>query len=143
MKKNLFTLLMTFVVIFTCRQISAGMSSVSNGELLGYVKDSANAQPIPFAVVVVKNGETIIGGANSDAKGMYKISAISPGTYTVEATFINYRTVRLTGVTIAAEQTLQLDIAMAGRASDSIIVIGYKHPLIDRREVTTVFRLYH
>ena len=85
MRKNTFLFLL---LIFT----SYGAFSQS-GTLKGKVTDASTGETIPMANIVVKlDGATVIGGA-SDFDGDFTIKPITPGTYTVEVSFIGYNTI--------------------------------------------------
>jgi hypothetical protein len=138
MKKKLFTLLMPLFA-GTLFLHSTDASATPSGELFGYVKDSATTEPIPFAVVVVKSGETVISGAQADEKGIYKISGIPPGTYTAVATYSNYPSHTFTNVVINAEKTTRLDFILSPSILDAVIVTTLQRPLIDPQDVSNSF----
>ncbi|MFN3941416.1 MAG: TonB-dependent receptor domain-containing protein [Flavobacterium sp.] len=58
----------------------------------GKVTDKATNGPVPFASVVIKNGETIVTGGITDEKGEYTLTKIKSGNYTLEVQFIGYKT---------------------------------------------------
>ena len=85
MHKNIILFL---IVFFTSLNVFA-----QSGTLKGKVTDAMTGETIPMANVVVKmDGATIIGGA-SDFDGNFTIKPITPGTYSVEISFIGYNTI--------------------------------------------------
>ena len=61
------------------------------GTIRGFVYDKISGEPIIFTNVILK-GTTI--GAATDVNGYYSISKITPGTYTLQVTFLGYDTAR-------------------------------------------------
>jgi subtilisin family serine protease len=91
------------------------------GTLRGTVRDQQSAAPIVGATVEAgaaaqKYVTTTIAG------GLYSISAIS-GTYTITASAPGYGTFITTGVTIAANQTVTLDIELD--VTPTYVITGY------------------
>jgi hypothetical protein len=139
MKKNVAICLAVFSVALQLKSSSAPVAPT--GELFGYVKDNISGQPLPFALVMIKSGEAVIGGAQTDEKGTYKISGIVPEIYTVEALYRNYGIISVREVLVSAEKTSRLDFNFSGNV-DVDTVIVYDHiPLIDPQEVSSSFTL--
>ncbi len=76
--------------------------------LNGYVTDQANGETLLFANIILK-GTTR--GANTNTSGYYRLVGIPPGTYTVQFTYVGYRTVERE-LTFAEGQTIRLDVAL-------------------------------
>lgn len=76
----------------------------SQAMLSGVIKDLSNGATLPFANVVIK-GTTI--GTTTDLNGEYKLP-LSPGTYTIEASFIGYEKLDKE-VTVEKSQNVKLD----------------------------------
>tara|TARA_B100001287_G_scaffold76985_1_gene64031 strand:+ start:1914 stop:5687 length:3774 start_codon:yes stop_codon:yes gene_type:complete len=125
MRKNTFLFLL---LIFT----SYGAFSQS-GTLKGKVTDASTGETIPMANIVVKlDGATIIGGA-SDFDGDFTIKPISPGTYTVEVSFIGYNTIIQNNVLISPNKITFTDYELKVSTNEltEVQVIEYDVPLID------------
>ena len=81
MKKNL--LLIILVIVFSLDVHS------QNSNIRGFVYDKDNGEPIIFCNVILKG--TSIGSA-TDINGMYNISKVNPGKYTLMITYLGYDT---------------------------------------------------
>ena len=69
--------------------INTYSQSSDNGSIRGFIYDKSSGEPIMFCNVFLK-GTTI--GASTDINGMYNISKIKAGNYTLLATYIGYDT---------------------------------------------------
>ncbi len=56
----------------------------------GKVIDAETQEPLPFANVVIKGSGK---GAVADSNGRFYIDAVCPGSYTIECSFIGYKTI--------------------------------------------------
>ena len=61
--------------------------SAQNSTIRGFIYDKSNGEAVMFCNVIIK-GTTI--GTATDINGMYNISNIKPGNYTIIATYIGY-----------------------------------------------------
>jgi len=77
--------------------------------LKGTVTEAESGETIPFANVVVKSGDTIVQGGATDFDGNYNISPLSPGVYSVEASFIGFETYIQDSIILAEMDSLRLD----------------------------------
>lgn len=105
----------------------------SKGNLEGVIKDKSNSLPLPGVNILIKGTYY---GAASDLEGNYRIENITPGTYTVEVSFIGYKTMQFTGINIEGNRTLNLDVVMEETSltmEQDVVVVGDK-PLIDVEE---------
>lgn len=59
-----------------------------NAVIKGRVSDAVNNEPIPFANIVVLGTER---GVSSDVDGNFVISNLTPGLYTLQASFVGYK----------------------------------------------------
>lgn len=82
--------------------------------------DGAN-EPVPFVNLLVKETNQ---GASTDFDGKYTIN-ITPGTYTLEITFVGYKTQTLP-VTVKANETKTLDVNLESNTEmiDEFVVVG-------------------
>lgn len=83
------------------------------GKIAGQITDAATEDPLP-GVNVVLEGTTQ--GATTNAEGRYSIINVSPGTYTVRATFVGYADQVTEGVDVNIDLTTNLDIALQEQA---------------------------
>jgi hypothetical protein len=72
------------------------------GTIRGFVYDKQTGEPIIFTNVILK-GTTI--GAATDVNGYYSISKVTPGSYTLQVTFLGYDTAQKV-VSVARDQII-------------------------------------
>lgn len=129
---------LSLVLVSILLTMSYGFSQAGSGTLKGKVSD-ADGEPIPFAKVVIKNGDNIKAGAETDFDGKFQINSITAGTYDVEISneVEGYKPQRMTGVKISSEQITFLDDIALTKGADvldieEVEVIAYKVPLISK-----------
>jgi len=121
------------ILIFLCLLVSIHLFAQGKGNLEGVIIDNKTNLPLPGVNVIFKGTYY---GAASDLDGKYRIENISEGTYTVEVSFIGFKTRQYTGINIESNRTLQLDVDMEETSltmEQDVIVVGDK-PLIDVEE---------
>ncbi|MEL7834001.1 SusC/RagA family TonB-linked outer membrane protein [Fodinibius sp. Rm-B-1B1-1] len=67
----------------------AATTLAQDGTVTGTVTDAETGETLPGVNVVINELQT---GASTDAEGVYTISGVPSGTYTIQASFIGYRT---------------------------------------------------
>jgi len=67
--------------------VSATLLMAQNGVIRGKITDAISNQPISFANVIVEQTGT---GAVTQEDGTYELTGLTPGLYTVTATFVGY-----------------------------------------------------
>ena len=104
------------------------------GALKGRVLENESGEPVPFAKVIVKKNNEIIGGANSDFDGKYLIKPIPSGSYVVEVKNIGYKNSRVTGVSISEDKITFIDFDLKSDVYEleEVMMVAYKVPLIDK-----------
>ena len=95
------------------------------GTIQGLVKDKQTGEPLIGATVVLVGTYK---GAYADAEGRFTLKDLNPGTYTLRVTYVGYNEVLLTGLTVKADQTLNLTIPMSpvGTTIQTVEIIGEK-----------------
>ncbi|WP_372945426.1 carboxypeptidase-like regulatory domain-containing protein, partial [Muriicola sp.] len=109
-----------YIVLFLL--FSHTLLSQSNGSIAGELTDKEmNNEPLAFANVLIK-GTTK--GTTSDFDGLYEISNVAPGTYTIVFTFLGYETLEIPNVIVEAGKATKVDAALgAGSVSLDEVVI--------------------
>jgi Carboxypeptidase regulatory-like domain/TonB dependent receptor len=94
-----------------------------NGTITGTVTDPAGAV-VPGATVEAKNTQTgVVYNGASSAAGVYTISDLPVGTYSVTATVKGFKTYTHSNLALAATQVLREDIGLqVGTAAESVTV---------------------
>jgi iron complex outermembrane receptor protein len=112
-KKVTSTILMMLMFIF-------GAFAQSNGKISGYVTDAQSNEPLVGANVILEGTAM---GASSNREGYFIIENVPAGQYVIVVSYIGYRDTRST-VTIAANQTIQIDVALqqVGLTGEAVVV---------------------
>ena len=108
-------------------------ANAQTGKISGQVTDAATGNPLPGVNVTI---EGTTQGASSNPDGYYTILNVSPGTYTVRATFIGYAQAVYEGVSVNVDLTTELDIEMQEETVglDEVVVTA-EDPIV-RRDIS-------
>ncbi|MFO7446376.1 MAG: TonB-dependent receptor [Ignavibacteriaceae bacterium] len=101
-----------------------------------FTVSAINAQSgiISGTVVDEKTGEALIGaniliqgttnGAATDIDGNYRITAVTPGTYTLVTSMVSYAKTTITGVIVDSDKVTKIDITLSEEAyqTDEVVV---------------------
>jgi hypothetical protein len=111
MKKSVFVLFMLISTVYSQSKITGIITENIDG---------AN-EPVPFVNLLVK--ETNKGGS-TDFDGNYTIS-LAPGNYTLEVSFVGYKT-QIIAVNVLANENKEVNISLIGNSEliDEFVVVG-------------------
>ncbi|MCX2679883.1 TonB-dependent receptor [Galbibacter sp. EGI 63066] len=113
--KHLFAALMLFVS-------ALAMAQEMTGSIIGVITDKEmNNDPLPFANVQIQGSSK---GTTTDIDGLYEISNVEPGTYTIVVSFIGYETLKVPDVVVEAGKVTEINTGLgAGSVSlDEVVV---------------------
>ncbi len=116
-------------ILFLTASISSVLAQIP-GKISGKVHDTLG-EALPGANIMV-NGTTI--GASSDIDGNYAILNISPGTYTLTASFIGFQKFVISNIRVSAGLTTNLDFILSESSlqlSETVVVTA-KEQLIQK-----------
>lgn len=123
--------LYSFVIVLAIAIPS--LAQTGQGSLMGVVTDESSGETIPFAAVVVKQGQTQIAGTATDIDGKYTIKPLAPGKYDLYVQVVGYTTKVITGVVVNSNKIAFQDVGMSGGIDlEEIEVVEYEVPLIDK-----------
>ena len=88
--------------------VSALSLMAQTGTVRGSLIDDATGETVPFANVFVVETSS---GTTSDLDGAYNLS-MSPGTYTLEFSFVGYSTLKVSDVVVTADEVTSLDVRL-------------------------------
>ena len=95
------------------------------GSIGGKLSDKDfNNEPLAFANILIE-GTTL--GTTSDFDGLYEITNLEPGTYTVIYSFLGYETITKTAVVVESGQTTTINVALSGAAGvelEEVVLTG-------------------
>lgn len=111
---------------------SGSITPVQTGTIIGKVTDASTGATLPGANVVI---EGIQKGTATGVNGQYRIENVSPGSYTLVASFLGYKE-NSKDITIAADETLTVNFALQESAVglEELVVVGYGTQ--ERKELT-------
>lgn len=128
--KKLYSLL---ACLFVCSY--SVYAQVGQGAIQGKIVDKESGEPLPFANVSVEIDGNPAGGSTTDFDGKYSIKPLSPGEYTVKASYVGYQTVQYNNVKVTSNQSTFLDMNMGsdqGVVLEDVIISDYEIPLIEK-----------
>src|SRR5699024_8185646 len=85
MGKSIQTMLLMFAYLMG--MVLCAAVPVYEQQVSGTVTDEETGEPIPGANIYISELQT---GAATDAEGMYEITNIEPGTYSLTASYVGY-----------------------------------------------------
>jgi hypothetical protein len=130
--KKLFTRSAHYCIILSLS--STFLLAGTTGKISGKITDEKTAEPI-VGVSVVLAGTTI--GTASDVEGMYVISNILPGSYTLNISGVGFRRKVIQSVQVNTDFTTKIDIALSSEAIDlEAVVVVAERPLV-RADLTS------
>lgn len=98
------------------------MAAKQQSSIRGTVTDELG-MPLPGATirVVELNRSTA-----SDGEGKYSIS-VAPGVYTIEVTYVTFKTQRFQGITVSGDQSATLNVVLKADMAtlNEVVVVGY------------------
>ena len=109
-----------------------GQAGYSTGTVRGTVSDAQGAL-VPKATVTVRNPATgTTRTVQTTAEGSYQISALNPGTYSVQVEAPGFDKLVATEVEVTVGETVSYDAHLkVGTSSETVEVTGNSAPLID------------
>lgn len=131
-------LLLLILLVFT------GLVQAQTGSISGALSDKeAGGTPLPFANIIIQ-GTTK--GTTSDFDGNYSIENVDPGTYTLEISFVGYKTKSLPDIIVVANQTTTVNTELSSETVLNDVIItgttGVRESesalLLDQKKATTI-----
>jgi outer membrane receptor protein involved in Fe transport len=110
--------------------------SGTTGKIAGKVTNKSTGEPL-FAVNVIVEGTTL--GSATDMQGNYVILNVPPGVYTVRASAVGFKTLRVANVRVSVDQTTRVDFKLEEAAielGEEIVVVA-ERPLVQRDMTST------
>lgn len=105
-----------------------------SGSLKGKVIDEGTKEPIPFANVTIEENGKVITGGTTNFDGEFTIKPITPGKYTVKASYVGYTASQVNGVVVKGGVITFQDFKLKSSSKQlgEVEVKEYKNPLIDK-----------
>ena len=106
---------------------AVALAQASTSVLTGNVIDTSTRQPVADVVVTATSpalqGEQVV---VTDATGLYRVPQLPPGTYTLRFEKETYRPYTRTGIDVAADRTLRLNVELLPETAgtETVTVVG-------------------
>jgi len=114
---------MKYALLFLVFLITSAATSQDVGSIVGKITDKEfNNDPLAFANVLIK-GTTK--GTTSDFDGLFEITNVKPGVYTIVFSYLGYQTIELPNVNVESGKVTTLNIPMSaseGMSLDEVVV---------------------
>jgi trimeric autotransporter adhesin len=122
--------------LLLCLPAVSAHSQTFTGGIRGVVSDANGV--LPGATVTLTNEATNVSRDTvTNSVGQYNFPAVPPGTYAIKAQLANYKTFDRTGLRVATQQFITLDITLdVGGLQETVTVTG-QSPLIDTSTAST------
>ena len=97
----------------------------TSGKITGTIVDKETGEPLAGANIVIQ--KTMLGAA-VDLQGQFTILDVPPDVYTVQISFIGYRTIIMNDVRVQVDQTTRLNVEMEPESLelDAIVVVAQR-----------------
>ena len=106
----------------------AGNTTLAGGKITGKIVDKETGEPLIGVNVIINNMSL---GAATDFEGDYVIINVPPGTYSITASFIGFKSITITDVNVIVNRTSKVDFVMGSATIEQEeIVINAKRPPI-------------
>jgi hypothetical protein len=120
--------------------VASAVLAQSQGTIKGKMLDKDNGEPLAFANVVLLKGGAQVAGTMTDFDGKFTFPALTPGKYTVQATYVGYQPMQVNDVVVSSGKiTFMKDIKASSSAEniEEYVVIEYKVPLISKDQTSS------
>src|ERR1041384_6681979 len=111
------------VAILVLGSIGSATAQTSKGFVVGTVEDQ-NGASIPNAAVKITNLTTgVVRDTVADGNGSYRIDAVDPGAYSLEASAQGFKVAKVDKVEVNAAQTVNVALRLEiGNPTESVLV---------------------
>lgn len=100
-------------------EVGGSTSGIGRRSIGGRVRDAATGEPLPGASLILEETGT---SAAADQSGRYLLSGVSPGTYTLRASFVGYTTARRTVQNTSGPLRADVFLAPSETALSEVVV---------------------
>jgi len=105
-------------------------AQVTVGNIVGTVSTPGGAVLPNASVTIVNEGTNVARRVSTDAKGDYQAADLNPGTYTVRVEAAGFSQFRSTGVVVAAQQTVRIDVDLKMGTTSATVTVNAGAPVI-------------
>ena len=120
-----------FILLFIPLVLFAG-----EGKIAGTVVDKATGDPLAGVNIIVEDAAYTLGSA-SDMNGYYAIISVPDGVYTVRATYMGKKTVRVSNIRVSSGLTTELTFELEDRVLEGEVVEVTAERKLFRKDATS------
>lgn len=128
--------IITFTVFLLFLVISFSEAYAQNGIIAGKIVDKKTGEPLAYANIVF--GEDM--GGMSFEDGTFKVAGVPPGTYTVKAMMMGYKTEEKAGIVVRPGQTTRIEFdleeTIVDKTQEIVVEAAKKQIDVDRSDVS-------
>lgn len=127
-------------ITFLCAFFTISLFGQESFQLSGTIIASDTKEAVSYANAVLFSGETLVKGSSSDDLGMFKISKIPTGKYTLHVSFMGYKTLIKE---VVVDKNIDLGKLLLVKEEESLegVVITAKKPVLKREIDRLVFNI--
>lgn len=120
------------LLLFALVGLLAGLASaqVETGSVVGTLRDASGAIVPNAQVVLTETQKSLHWQTTSNAAGYYAFPTLPPGEYQVQAKHSGFHPAAQTGITLAANQTVRIDLTLAVGSSEQTVNVSSAPPPI-------------
>ncbi|HKE57371.1 MAG TPA: carboxypeptidase regulatory-like domain-containing protein, partial [Pyrinomonadaceae bacterium] len=124
---------MVLILILSC--IASASAQTSKGFVVGIVEDQ-NGASIPNATVKITNLKTgAVRETVSDSNGSFRLDAVDPGSYSLEASGSGFKTAKVDRVEVNAAQTANVSVRLEiGSPTEEVVITGTNEVVIQNTD---------
>ncbi|HEY6802795.1 MAG TPA: carboxypeptidase regulatory-like domain-containing protein [Pyrinomonadaceae bacterium] len=128
--------LLLVAIILAAVSVSA---QTSKGFVIGSVEDQ-NGASIPNATIKITNLKTgVVRDTVADSSGSFRLDAVDPGSYTLEATSSGFKTGKVDLVEVNAAQTVNVSVKLEiGSPTEEVVVSATNEVVVQNADGTRV-----
>lgn len=121
-----FLRILSISILLICSVVSLALAQT--GKITGRVTDADTGEPLPGVNIILEGTQQ---GAASDADGYYTIVNVSPGTYTVRASFIGYAQTSVQNVNVNIDLTTTVNFELQPEAlTGEEVIVEASEPVV-------------
>jgi hypothetical protein len=136
MRKFKLQLLMVALLLASVGSVTA---QTSKGFVVGTVEDQNNAS-IPNATVKITNLKTgVVRDTIADSSGSFRLDAVDPGTYSLEAAGNGFKSGKLDRIEVNAAQTVNVSVKLEiGSPTEQVVISAGNEVVVQNTDGTRV-----
>jgi hypothetical protein len=117
-----YLVLLTFIAVICA--IGTGLAQTTLGTIRGTIFDPQQGSVPGVTIVVIDEATGVSREAQSDTQGLYEVSNLRPGTYSVTASLSGFKKVERKGIVLRAASTALADFHLEVGGLESVVTVN-------------------